>query len=134
VRIIIQGLLIVTSILFIAQTDLTPGTTAVLAGSNAKDRGAQLFATRGCVRCHGKEGIGGGKGPDLQLVRKRLKPAAMAKQIRDGGLEMPAFGASLTDQEIKNLVAYLRAKRKVIVPRSAAAIAPLPPVVKPDTN
>jgi mono/diheme cytochrome c family protein len=96
---------------------------SVIASSNAKQRGAELFATHGCAHCHGPSGVGGGKGPDLQLVRKRMNKDRITLQIHNGGLMMPAFANSLTDPQIKDLVAYLRAKRKVIVP---------PPMPRPE--
>ena len=40
----------------------------------------------------------------------------MVDQIRDGGKEMPAFGIALSQQEIEDLVSFLRAKRKVVMP------------------
>ena len=86
----------------------------VNAGSTPVTRGAELFASKGCVHCHGPAGVGGDRGPDLQLVRKRMAAEAMARQIHDGGREMPAFGDALTAGEIEDLVAYLRAKRKFV--------------------
>jgi mono/diheme cytochrome c family protein len=86
--------------------------TPVAAGDNAKSRGAEVFATAGCVHCHGVAGISGGKGPSLAEVRKRRTPEAMYQQIHDGGKSMPAFGDQLTEDQIKDLVQYLRSKRK----------------------
>jgi len=85
---------------------------SVSAGSQSTARGAELFAMRGCAHCHGNAGIGGGRGPDLQLVRKKLKPIEMQRQIRDGGKAMPPYGEQLTDSEIHDLIDYLRSKRK----------------------
>jgi mono/diheme cytochrome c family protein len=99
--------------------------SSVVAGSKAKARGAELFATRGCAHCHGTAGVGGGEGPDLQLVRKRMKKAQIMRQIHDGGKSMPAYGDMLTSPQIKDLVAYLRARRKVIV------VVPKPPAETP---
>lgn len=99
----------------------------VVAGSDAKDRGAELFATKGCEFCHGKGGVGGGRGPDLQLVRQRKTAEEMMKQIHDGGKGMPPFGEQLTAPEIDDLIAFLRAKRKFVK-------VPPPPVVKPDPS
>ena len=82
------------------------------AGSKAKARGAELFATRGCLHCHGPEGVDIGRGPDLSDVRRRLKARAMVAQIHNGGKEMPAFGDQLSKAQIDDLVAYLRSKRK----------------------
>lgn len=39
----------------------------------------------------------------------------MIMQIHDGGQQMPSFGDELSAQEIEDLVAFLRAKRKVIM-------------------
>jgi mono/diheme cytochrome c family protein len=71
--------------------------------------------------------VGGGRGPDLQLVRKRLTAAQMIHQIHDGGKGMPPFGMVLTAPEINDLVTYLRAKRKFIkVPPPTPPDAPKP--------
>ena len=86
----------------------------VQARSKAKSRGAELFATKGCAHCHGEGGVGGGRGPDLQLVRKRRDAESIAQQIHDGGMGMPPYGDQLTPREIKDLVAYLRARRTVV--------------------
>ena len=102
-----------------------PPPRVVQAGSTAEVRGAELFAARGCEFCHGKAGIGGGRGPDLQLVRKRKTAAQMITQIHDGGKGMPPFGDQLAAPEIDDLVAFLRAKRKLIK---------VPPPVVPKTD
>ena len=99
----------------IASLVLAHPLSTVSAGSKAKQRGAALFEQRGCAHCHGPAGVGGKRGPDLQLVRKHMNKAQIALQIHDGGMMMPAFGNSLTTPQIQDLVAYLRAKRKVIV-------------------
>lgn len=93
---------------------LCAGGPQVAAGSTPAARGAELFAAKGCAHCHGPAGVGGEIGPDLQLVRKRMTAAAMVRQIHDGGQAMPAFGDSLTAEEIDDLVAYLRTKRKLV--------------------
>lgn len=96
------------------------------AAPDAKSRGAEVFAAKGCGFCHGKEGIGGGRGPDLQLVRQRKSVAEMTHQIHDGGKGMPPFGEVLTEPEINDVVAYLRAKRKFVVPPKPVEAAPKP--------
>jgi len=103
---------------------LTQALPTVSAGSSAKQRGAELFATHGCAHCHGPAGVGGGKGPDLQLVRKRLTKDQITLQIHNGGLEMPAFKDTLTDPQIQDLVAYLRARRKFVKVAAAPPAAP----------
>jgi ubiquinol-cytochrome c reductase cytochrome b subunit len=89
-----------------------------LAGSDAQEHGRALFADKGCAHCHGPNGVGGGKGPDLQLVRTRRTREAMITQIHDGGKQMPPFGEELSQRDIEDLVAFLRARR---------AIVPVPP-------
>jgi mono/diheme cytochrome c family protein len=107
---------------------------SVTAGSSAKQRGAELFATHGCAHCHGPAGVGGGKGPDLQLVRKRMNKEQITHQIHDGGLSMPAFGNSLTDPQISDLVAYLRTKRKFVKVPAASHPVPPPPASTDSDN
>lgn len=111
------------AVLAIATTQPSP----VAANSKAKARGAEVFATHGCAHCHGPAGVGGIKGPDLQLVRKRLKKGQIRHQIHDGGKSMPAYGDMLTSPQINDLIAYLRAKRKVIVVASRPPAAPPTP-------
>jgi mono/diheme cytochrome c family protein len=98
---------------------LLAATAPTHADSSAKARGAELFATKGCVHCHGTAGVNGEIGPDLQQVRNRLSAAQITTQIHDGGKGMPAFGDQLSEKELADLVAYLRTKRKVIIPPPA---------------
>ena len=85
--------------------------------------GAALFQEKGCVRCHGPGGSGGKKGPDLAKLRKDKlwTPAKITNQILNGGQEMPAFSDSLTDPEIAQVVAYLRAKHRPAPPPAGAS-------------
>jgi mono/diheme cytochrome c family protein len=109
--------------------------SSVSAGSNAKQRGAGLFEQRGCSHCHGPAGVGGKRGPDLQLVRKHMSKAQITLQIHNGGMMMPAFGNTLTMPQIQDLVAYLRTKRKVIVVPPTPHPAPSSPATAdPDAN
>ena len=107
---------------------LVCGAPTVSAASKPADRGAELFRTHGCAHCHGENGVGGGRGPDLQLVRKRLSGTAIAQQIHDGGKGMPAYGDQLTDPEVDDLVAFLKARRPfIVVPKPLPTPAPIPP-------
>ncbi|MGB7546638.1 MAG: cytochrome c [Terracidiphilus sp.] len=85
--------------------------------------GAVLFRDKGCAHCHGVGGIGGKKAPSLVGIRKDKlwTPAKMTGQILNGGKKMPPFADSLTDQEIAQLVAYLRAKHRPVPPPDMAA-------------
>jgi len=116
------------AILTVAAANIVATPPVVQAGSTPKDHGAELFATHGCEFCHGKAGVGGGRGPDLQLVRKRKTADQMTRQIHDGGMGMPPFAEQLTAPEINDLVVYLRAKRKFV------KVPPPPPAPKPDPS
>jgi mono/diheme cytochrome c family protein len=94
----------------------------VAATSKANVRGGEVFNAHSCAKCHGVNGVNGDRAPDLQKVRDRMDSTMIAKQIREGGKGMPPFGDQLSDQEVSDLVAYLRTKRKVIVPPPPAAV------------
>jgi mono/diheme cytochrome c family protein len=100
-----------------------------LASSKKADElaGAILFRDQDCAHCHTIAGVGGKKGPDLtNLPKDKLwTPEKIAHQILNGGQKMPPFSDALTDQQIGQIVAYLRAKhRPVAPPAPAAASAP----------
>jgi mono/diheme cytochrome c family protein len=87
----------------------------------AEMAGAVLFRDKGCSYCHGAGGTGGKKGPDLSGIRvqKQWTPDKIRNQILNGGQKMPPFSDSVTDQEITELVAYLRARHRPIPPPAA---------------
>jgi mono/diheme cytochrome c family protein len=104
----------------------------------AEEAGAVLFRDKGCSYCHGATGGGGKKGPDLRGIRtdKLWPPEKITAQILNGGQKMPPFSDSLTDVEIAQLVAYLRAKERPVpppvpAPPAATQPAPAPPAATP---
>ena len=80
--------------------------------------GAVLYRDKGCPQCHGADLTGNKKGPSLaDIATDPAWPAEkITKQITDGGPKMPPFGESLTDPEVAQLVAYLRAKERPAPP------------------
>ena len=109
------------------------------SGANSKaeeEAGAVLFRDKGCAYCHGVGGIGGKKAPSLADLRtdKAWPPAKIATQIRNGGQKMPPFGDSLTNEQIAQLVDYLRAKTRPVPPPTPAlpAAQPAPPAAQPE--
>jgi mono/diheme cytochrome c family protein len=86
--------------------------TAQAASKADRELGAKLFHEKGCEFCHGVDGIGTDRAPDLSSVGRKLHPAEIVKQIHDGDARMPAFGEVLTSDEIQQLVAFLSAKKK----------------------
>ena len=87
--------------------------------SQADDKaGAGLYRDKGCPQCHGADLNWNKKGPSLADIRNdpAWPPEKITKQIVDGGPKMPPFGESLTDQEIAQIVAFLRAKDRPAPP------------------
>ena len=84
--------------------------------------GAILFRDKGCAHCHGANLVGTKKGPSLVDVRKdrRWPPDKLRNQILNGGQKMPPFADSLTDQEIAQIIDYLRAKHRPVPPPASA--------------
>jgi mono/diheme cytochrome c family protein len=120
----LSGLLILPLAIFAAAP------AHALSGSKekaAEQSGAVLFRDKGCAYCHGAGGTGGKKGPDLSVIRtdKLWPPDKITNQILNGGQKMPPFSDSLTDEQIAQLVAYLRAKQRPIPP--PIATPPPPP-------
>jgi mono/diheme cytochrome c family protein len=96
--------------------------TLVRADSReSKAIGATLFHERGREHCHGVDGHGGDLGPNLSTIGKRWKKPQIEHQIHDGGAGMPPFGDVLQPDEIKALVDYLHAKRRLPKSRTAQA-------------
>jgi ubiquinol-cytochrome c reductase cytochrome b subunit len=79
----------------------------VYATSGAIYEGAQLFHSKGCEYCHAISGYGGKRGPDLTYVRDRLSTDQITIRVVNGGVNMPAFGGTLTSAELRNLTAFL---------------------------
>ncbi len=100
---------------------------AAAAGDAAA--GAKIFAER-CARCHGKDGRG--NGPDLaklhpssspvnwtrSVVMKKWSDKEIVDIITKGGKAvdsspvMPPFGGKLSDAQIQDLLAFIRALAK----------------------
>jgi len=121
-RIKLLALISVAALSFSLSTYASSG-APTKADENA---GAQLFRDKGCAYCHGASLEGTRKAPALANLRKdkAWTPAKITKQILDGGQKMPPFRESLTDEEISQLVAYLRAKNRPVLPPTVASPPP----------
>jgi mono/diheme cytochrome c family protein len=86
--------------------------------------GAVLFRDKGCGFCHGADLKGTRKAPALEDLRKEKAwtDEKISSQLLDGGAKMPPFRESLSDDEVKQLIAFLRAKKHPVPPPPAAAI------------
>ncbi|HUB28682.1 MAG TPA: cytochrome c [Terracidiphilus sp.] len=99
------------SLLLVAGTPLQPAFAA--ASKSDETAGAVLYRDKGCAHCHGAHGEGTLKAPALVDIRKNKMwtPAKITQQILNGGQKMPPFADSLTDPEVAQIVAFLRAKK-----------------------
>lgn len=76
-------------------------------------QGALLFQDKQCRNCHAVGGEGGHRGPDLSVVGTRMDQPELVRQVIQGGGNMPAYGNTLSPQEIKALVSYLVSLRPI---------------------
>jgi mono/diheme cytochrome c family protein len=92
--------------------------TAKPAMTAKAKRGAALFQ-QNCVSCHNKQpGDTTPFGPpnlhgifsSKPLVTPPITPAQATETIRNGKAPMPAFGSLLTEAQISDLIAYLKAQ------------------------
>jgi ubiquinol-cytochrome c reductase cytochrome b subunit len=74
--------------------------------------GARLFQEKSCLNCHLIQDCGGRRGPDLTFIADKLRPSDMIIRIVNGGVNMPAFGATLKPGEINDLVAFLESRTR----------------------
>jgi quinohemoprotein ethanol dehydrogenase len=78
--------------------------TNIAEGEADLINGAEVYSTA-CLFCHGEEAEGGhGGGPSLQEL---AVVGAATQIIIEGRNEMPPFGASLTPEQIRDVVAYV---------------------------
>jgi ubiquinol-cytochrome c reductase cytochrome b subunit len=73
--------------------------------------GAQLFHSKACLNCHLIGDDGGRRGPDLTDVASRLPRSQMILRISNGGVNMPAYAANLTQADMDALVAFLQSRK-----------------------
>jgi cytochrome c551 len=115
---------------FAADSSPSPSASAASSASGASGAGGNTQlgdATKGqslfgqnCTSCHGSN-LEGGIGPKLNPIEKLpgvknpLDPTYLVTTITDGragsgqfaGSQMPEFGSKLSDQDIKDLAAYI---------------------------
>ncbi len=73
--------------------------------------GSVLFYKKACIYCHAISGVGGKRGPDLTLVGNRLSEGQLTIKIVNGGGNMPAYGGTLSKEELKDLVSFLQTRK-----------------------
>ncbi len=88
----------------VAAPTTTPAPVPAAAGDSV--RGREIFMTVGCTGCHpGGQAL---VGPSLFGVTKRLPEARIRDQIGNGGTIMPPLGSVVGEEDITNLIAFLR--------------------------
>jgi len=70
-------------------------------------KGIELFNTEGCLYCHKILDQGGIRGPELTDVQMRLTRQQMVIRIVNGAENMPAYGGTLTKEELEAIVSFL---------------------------
>jgi mono/diheme cytochrome c family protein len=79
---------------------------AATAAGGDPESGAVVFSEN-CSTCHGATGHGGNGGPDLRTMPLAQTEAGAIQQVTNGGGGMPAFGGTLSEEEIENVAAYV---------------------------
>ncbi|HVC90164.1 MAG TPA: cytochrome b N-terminal domain-containing protein [Acidobacteriaceae bacterium] len=70
-------------------------------------QGALVFQQMQCRNCHALGGLGGQRGPDLDMVATRLSESELIRQVLQGGGNMPAYGNALSPPQVTALVSFL---------------------------
>jgi mono/diheme cytochrome c family protein len=82
------------------------GEEAAAGGAGNAEAGKEVFAEN-CSTCHGADGHGGNGGPDLRTMPLAQSTSGAEKQVINGGGGMPPFKGILSEEEIKNVAAYV---------------------------
>jgi alcohol dehydrogenase (cytochrome c) len=82
------------------------GEEAAAGGALNAEAGKEVFAEN-CSTCHGSTGHGGNGGPDLTTMPKAKEQKGAEEQVTNGGGGMPPFKGVLSEEEIKNVAAYV---------------------------
>jgi mono/diheme cytochrome c family protein len=92
-----------------------------VATSDVSVKAGQTLFVRTCTPCHGKTGLGDGvKSKSLKVIPTDFTKAAFTSQAdgemfyktKTGKGEMPKYEGKLTDDDIWNLVNYMRTFKK----------------------
>jgi ubiquinol-cytochrome c reductase cytochrome b subunit len=84
-------------------------------------QGAVVFQSKQCRNCHSIAGVGGMRGPALDLVATRLTEDQLIRQVLQGGGNMPAYGKNLSPSETTALVQFLGTLHPLNQPAAADA-------------
>jgi len=110
--------IVVVSLLFVGRkADWSPNfnakaltNTSIPATDSLAISGSILFQQKACLYCHSINNEGGKVGPDLTHVANRLSEEQLIIRIVNGAKNMPAYGGSLSNDELNKLVAFLKTR------------------------
>lgn len=98
--------------------------------SGKSDGGATTFKSK-CIVCHGADGSGNTPlGKQLQAANlhskdvQKMSDAELRKIVHDGQANMPAFADQLSDEEITQVVKYVRQFGKTPAAKTPSAKTP----------
>jgi len=94
-------------------------------------QGALVLQNKQCRNCHSLAGEGGRRGPALDGVAARLTRDQLARQVLQGGGNMPAYGKNLSPAEVNALVAFMETLRQPGEPPARNMSAPRSPATRP---
>jgi mono/diheme cytochrome c family protein len=80
-------------------------------GACAQDQvaaGSEIYKEK-CAECHGQRLVNTGGGADLRELRADERPRFL-KSVNEGKGQMPAWGGTLSDEEIDQVWAYVRSR------------------------
>lgn len=69
--------------------------------------GALVFHERGCQFCHSAFDRGGGYGPDLTDIHRRMPSGMFVTTTLNGTGDMPAYRGKITQEELSAILAFL---------------------------
>ena len=123
-----KSLLLILSLSFVSGCSSSPSKTETIATAPAAEDldnspGAKLYAQH-CASCHGQQRLGGNGPALLPVSLKRVRQKKATSIIKNGSpaTQMPAFGKSLTEEQISSVVSYIFKPPKVTPSWSEADI------------
>jgi ubiquinol-cytochrome c reductase cytochrome b subunit len=84
---------------------------SVPAADTLAKAGMNLFEQKACLYCHKINDEGGNVGPDLTHVANRLNEQQMIVRIVNGSNDMPAYGGSLSSEELNRIIWFLKTRK-----------------------
>ena len=97
------------------------------SGSESSDPGAKVFAEAGCGGCHTLEAAGsnGSVGPNLDDASPSFDE--VVQKVKEGGGGMPSFAERLSEEEIRDVAAFVSGEEAGQAAQGISAIKPFKP-------